>query len=63
MSAAMRSIAASFRSAYGIDDAVPLVGPFSDGPLGNDTGTVRLQRPDMPPANDPATTHKSPKTK
>ncbi|MFT5107784.1 MAG: hypothetical protein ACI9UA_003418 [Pseudoalteromonas tetraodonis] len=45
--------AAAFRSTYGIDATIPLAGPFTDGPLGNDTGTVRLQRPDSPPAGDP----------
>ncbi|MFT5853324.1 MAG: hypothetical protein ACI8XO_000565 [Verrucomicrobiales bacterium] len=44
---------AAFRSAYGIDATIPLVGPFTDGPLGNGTGTVRLQHPDTPPAGDP----------
>ena len=38
---------AAFRAEYGIDASVPLVGPFTDGPLGDDTGTVRLQRPDI----------------
>ena len=45
--------AALFRSAYGIDSSVPLVGPFTDGPLNNDEGTVRLQRAGSPPAGDP----------
>jgi hypothetical protein len=45
--------AAAFRAEYGIALGVPLVGPFTDGPLGNDTGTVRLQRPDSPPSEDP----------
>jgi len=45
--------ASAFRAAYGIDSTIPLAGPFTDGPLGNDTGTVRLQRPDSPPADDP----------
>ena len=44
---------AAFRAEYGIDSSIPLVGPFTDGPLGDDTGTVRLQRPDSPPAEDP----------
>jgi hypothetical protein len=44
---------AAFRAAYGIDTSIPLAGPFTDGPLGNDTGTVRLQRPDSPPTDDP----------
>lgn len=47
------SLAAAFRVEYGIDASVPLVGPFTDGPLGDDTGTIRLQRPDSPPATDP----------
>ena len=45
--------ATAFRAEYGIDGTIPLVGPFTDGPLGNDTGTVRLQRPDSPPAGEP----------
>jgi hypothetical protein len=44
----------AFRTAYGIDASIPLAGPFTDGPLGNQTGTVRLQRPDTPPVSDPA---------
>ncbi len=43
----------TFRSVYSIDSSIPLIGPFTDGPLGNDTGTVRLQRPDSPPSNEP----------
>ena len=43
----------TFRTTYGIDGAVTLVGPWTDGPLNNDTGTVRLQRPDTPPPGDP----------
>ena len=45
--------AATFRATYGIDGAVPLVGPFTDGPLRNDTGAVRLQRPDQSPVGEP----------
>jgi len=37
-----------FRSHYGIDAGVLLLGPWADGPLRNDNGTVRLQRPDNP---------------
>ena len=44
---------AAFRAAYGIDASIPLAGPFTDGPLGNDTGTVRLQRPDASPVDEP----------
>jgi len=44
---------AAFRAEYGIDATIPLVGPFTDGPLGDDTGTVRLQRPDAPPIGEP----------
>jgi hypothetical protein len=48
------AVASAFRSFYGIDDTIPLAGPFTDGPpLGNDAGTVRLQRPDTPPDDDP----------
>lgn len=47
------SAADAFRAEYGIDGSVLLVGPFTDGPLGNDQGTVRLQRPDTPPLDDP----------
>ena len=45
--------AAGFRSAYGISDQVVLVGPFRDGPLRNDRGSIRLHRPDDPPPGDP----------
>lgn len=43
----------NFRTNYGIDAEIPLVGPFVDGPLGNVSGTVRLQRPDTPSPGDP----------
>ena len=43
----------NFRSHYGIGTEVPLLGPWNDGPLRNDQGIVRLQRPDMPPPTDP----------
>jgi len=45
--------ATAFRNEYNIDGTVTLIGPFTDGPLDNVTGTVRLQRPDTPPASDP----------
>ena len=45
--------AEAFRSEYNIDAGILLVGPFTDGPLGNLSGTVRLQRPDSPPSGDP----------
>jgi hypothetical protein len=45
--------AIAFRTAYGIDGSILLVGPFSDGPLRNDKGSVRLQRPDQPPFGEP----------
>ena len=45
--------ATAFRSEYNIDGTIVLIGPFTDGPLNNDTGTVRLQRPDSPSAGDP----------
>ena len=51
--AANTAAAAAFRSEYGIDSTIPLVGPYTDGPLDNVSGTVRLQRPDTPPASDP----------
>lgn len=44
----------TFRSHYGIDAGVVLVGPFTDGPLGDDAGAVRLQRPDENPPGEPA---------
>ena len=44
--------AASFRTRYGIDSGVTLVGPFLDGPLRNDEGSILLQRPDQPPAGE-----------
>ena len=43
----------NFRNLYGIAAGVALVGPWTDGPLQNDAGTVRLQRPDVPPPGDP----------
>jgi hypothetical protein len=43
----------TFRTTYGIDASFPLVGPWTDGPLNNSTGMVRLQRPDSPPPGDP----------
>ncbi|MDE0594093.1 MAG: lamin tail domain-containing protein [Roseibacillus sp.] len=43
----------AFRATYGIDASIPLMGPWTDGPLNNDTGTVRLQRPDVPSPGDP----------
>ena len=43
----------NFRSHYGIGSEVTLLGPWSDGPLRNDQGTVRLQRPDAPPPTKP----------
>jgi hypothetical protein len=46
--------AAAFRAAYGIDASIPLLGPFTDGPLGNVSGTVRLQRSDAPPTAEPS---------
>ena len=42
----------NFRSHYGIGTEVPLLGPWSDGPLRNDQGIVRLQRPEMAPPTD-----------
>ncbi|MFC7337747.1 lamin tail domain-containing protein [Haloferula chungangensis] len=47
------SAAESFRSEYGIGTEVRLVGPFTDGPLDDVAGTVRLQRPDLPPSDEP----------
>ncbi|MGB6220540.1 lamin tail domain-containing protein [Haloferula sp.] len=45
--------ASLFRTTYGIDATISLAGPWTDGPLRNDTGTVRLQRPDSPPSGEP----------
>ena len=44
----------NFRSHYGISAGTTLLGPWSDGPLRNDSGTVRLQRPDEPYPADPS---------
>ncbi|HEY7115583.1 MAG TPA: lamin tail domain-containing protein [Tepidisphaeraceae bacterium] len=46
---------AAFRSAYGIDAGVRIVGPWS-GTLSDIGETVRLARPDAPPATDPTFT-------
>jgi len=42
----------AFRSHYGIGAGVPLVGPFG-GNLDNSGESVRLERPDEPPNDDP----------
>jgi hypothetical protein len=44
-----------FRFVFGIDPRVPLVGPY-DGTLEDDGDLVRLERPDDPPAEQPAFT-------
>ena len=44
-----------FRVKHGISTSVPLVGPFR-GSLGNDVGTVRLERPERPPIDRPLIT-------
>ncbi len=46
---------AAFRAHYGIDAAVPLVGPMS-GTLDNSYGIVKLQRPDTAPVDEPTVT-------
>lgn len=43
---------AAFRTHYGIDASVSIVGPFTGG-LGNGFGLVKLQAPDSPPAETP----------
>ncbi len=43
---------ADFRTAYGITDAVRLLGPFK-GQLSNGGERVRLERPDEPPLEEP----------
>lgn len=47
------SAATAFRTEYGIDEGVLLVGPFWDGPLDDESGVVRLQQPDHPPVDEP----------
>ena len=42
----------TFRSVYGIDAGVPLIGPFT-GNLDNSGESVRLERPDEPPLEEP----------
>ena len=42
----------AFRAHYGIGSGVNLVGPF-DGSLSNSHGLVKLQAPDLPPAEQP----------
>ncbi len=42
----------AFRTAYGLSNAVPLVGGYS-GQLSNDGETIRLLRPDAPPVGEP----------
>ncbi|NIP97538.1 MAG: lamin tail domain-containing protein, partial [Akkermansiaceae bacterium] len=46
--------ASALRSAYRINSSIALAGPWTDGPLRNDTGTVRLQRAGDPPPGEPA---------
>jgi len=48
------ALAADFRSSFGLAVDFPLVGPLTDGPLGNEGGTVRLQKPG-PPSGAPLT--------
>ena len=38
------ALAANFRATFQIDNSVPLAGPFTDGPLNDDQGTIRLQK-------------------
>lgn len=47
--------ATDFRNTFGIDAGVALIGPSSDGPLGNDGGTVRLQKAGPPEDYDQIT--------
>ncbi len=44
--------AAAFRTHYGIDETVPLVGGYG-GTLPNEGGRITLQRADVPPLDDP----------
>ena len=44
--------ASAFRFLYGVDPSVPLLGPF-DEPLSDEGMTLRLQRPDAPPPDEP----------
>lgn len=50
--AAMAGRLAAFRSHYGIDVSVAMVGPFT-GSLGNSYGRVVLKHPDEAPVDDP----------
>ncbi|MGJ8697928.1 MAG: lamin tail domain-containing protein [Verrucomicrobiaceae bacterium] len=43
----------AFRTHFGIDSSVTLIGPATDGPLDNLSGTVRLQAPNGPPSGNP----------
>ena len=51
--AANATLLSDFRSHYGINNSVTLLGGFS-GSLSNSWGRVELQSPDVPPAGDPA---------
>lgn len=51
------TLAAEFRATYGISDSVNLLGPWTDGSLGNGGGSVRLLAPTEPPAGDPGPVH------
>ena len=44
--------AATFRVLLNVDSSVPLLGPYSE-PLDDAGGTIRLERPELPEANDP----------
>ncbi len=51
---ALPGTATAFRSLYGVDPAVRLIGPWSSGDsLANADGTVRLRRRVPPPAEEP----------
>ncbi|YCM45165.1 lamin tail domain-containing protein [Verrucomicrobiaceae bacterium 227] len=49
------ALATDFRSTFQIDNSVVLVGPFSDGPLNDDQGTIRLQKAGPAPDFDQIT--------
>lgn len=49
------ALATNFRTTFQIDNSVPLAGPFTDGPLNDDQGTVRLQKAGPAPDFSPIT--------
>ncbi len=50
------SLLSAFRTHYGIDNAVNIVGAETGDNLSNDFGRVALQQADAPPASDPTVT-------